>query len=154
MDYLIELEEQAELPTLSVRRRGAVQDLPAVIGPAYGEIMTFAGLQGLNIQGPAFVIYYNMNMDDLDMEIGFVAGDKVSGNDSIQGSVIPAGKYVSSMYTGPYAEMAPLYEAMMAFMKERSLPESGICIEFYYNSPMEVPESELKTKAMLGVAAE
>ncbi len=154
MDYLIELEEQAELPTLSVRRRSAVQDLSAVLGPAYGEIMTFADMQGLSIQGPAYVIYYNMDMDDLDLEIGFVAGEKVPGNDSIQSSVIPAGKYVSSMHAGPYAEMVPLYEAMMAFMKEHSLPPSGPAIEFYYNSPMEVPESELKTKVMLGVASE
>lgn len=40
MEYVIELIQQQALPTLSVRRRAGVQDLPAVLGQSYGEIMT------------------------------------------------------------------------------------------------------------------
>lgn len=150
MDYPIELLEQAATPTLSIRRRSPVQNLPAVLGQAYGEIIEFAAAQKVNMPGPAFVIYYNMNMDDLDLEIGFLSVERVPGNDAVQGSEIPAGKYVSAMHTGPYTEMVPLYEAMSAYMIERGLVPSGMACEFYYNSPAEVPESELKTKVLLG----
>jgi len=150
MKYSIELVDQAAIPTLSVRRRSSVQDLPAVLGQAYGDIMQFAGGQGLKTLGPAFTIYYNMNMDDLDMEIGFVSKDRVTDNEIVQKSEIPAGKYVSALYTGPYAEMTTLYEAMSRFMIERGLIPTGTACEFYFNSPLEVPENELKTQVLLG----
>lgn len=150
MSYSIQLVDQAAIPTLSVRRRSAVQDLPAVLGQAYGDVMQFAGGQGLKTLGPAFTIYYNMNMDDLDMEIGFVSKEWVPDSGTVQKSEIPAGKYISALYTGPYTEMTELYEAMSRFMIERGLVPTGTACEFYFNSPLEVPENQLKTQVLLG----
>jgi len=55
------------------------------------------------------------------------------------------------MYKGPYAEMAPAYDAMNKWIAEKGLEAAGIAYEVYYNSPAEVPESELLTKIMLPV---
>lgn len=151
MNNTIELIQQQALPTLSVRRRAAVQDLPATLGQAYSEIMNYAMPLGASISGPAYVIYYNMDMSDLDIEIGFVCEQLVLGNGSITSDEIPAGSYVTAIHTGSYAAMEPLYGAMSTFIQENGLAPTGEAIEFYYNSPSEVPESELKTKIQMRV---
>lgn len=151
MDWNIEVVEMPAMPALTMRRHSAVQNLPAVLGEAYGKIMQYACSKGFNMPGPAFVVYYNMDMSDLDIEVGFVAGGAVEGNEAISGSEIPAGPYVTAMHIGPYEAMAPLYEAMSAFILEKGLTASGIAVELYYNSPAEVPEAQLKTKVMLAL---
>lgn len=150
MDYSIGLVKQLAIPTLSLRRHSSVQNLPVLLSQAFGEIIQYASTQGVDITGPAFVIYYNMDMNNLDIEIGFVTLEPVKGNEDIRNSKIPAGKYVIAEHIGPYTEMPPLYDAMSAFMIEKEVYPTGIAYEFYYNSPMEVPESQLKTKVMLG----
>ncbi len=52
------------------------------------------------------------------------------------------------MYQGPYNEMEPVYEAMNEWLEENEYEPTGVIYEFYYNSPEEVPESELLTKIM------
>lgn len=151
MSLSIDLLEQPAIPALTVRRRSAVENLPATLGVAYSEIMSYAGQIGARVKGPAFVIYYNMDMADLDIEIGFICENPTQGNGIVVGSEIRAGLYVEAMHTGPYSAMIPLYEAMSAFMAEKGLVPTGEAIEFYYNSPMEVPENELKTKIWMGV---
>lgn len=150
MTYSIDLVNQGATPTLSVRRHSRVDQLPAVLGEAYSEIIHFAGTLGVETLGPAFTIYYNMNMEDLDLEIGFVAKEKIPGNETIQSSEIPAGRYVSAVFAGPYAEMPKMYSEMSTFMIEQGLIPSGTACEFYYNSPMDVPETELRTQVLLG----
>lgn len=150
MKYSIEVVAQVATPTLSVRRHSPAEDLPAVLGQAYSEIIRYADRQGLRVLGPAFAIYYNMDMDNLDMEIGFVSGVRVSGNGIVQSSEIPAGQYVSAVYAGPYAEMPALYQEMSAFMIERGLVPSGTACELYFNSPVDVPDTELRTQVLLG----
>lgn len=151
MAFEIELIQQEALPTLSVRKRTGVQDLPAVLGQTYGEIMTYAAEMGATVSGPAYVSYFNMDMADLDVEIGFVCEQTVLGNGTVTEGEIAAGRYVTSIHYGPYAGMEPLYNAMFTFIQENGLAPTGESIEFYYNSPAEVPESELKTKILMRV---
>ena len=42
--------------------------------------------------------------------------------------------------------MGPTYEAMAKWMNDNGHQPTGVVYEFYNNSPMEVPESELLTK--------
>ncbi len=151
MNVEITVNRQPSIPTLTVRRRSAVENLPATLGQAYGEIMHHAAKTGAGVVGPAFVVYYNMDMTDLDIEIGFVCDSKPQGNDAIISGEIPEGTYVTAMHMGPYSAMVPLYEAMSSFIAEKGLIPTGVAIEFYYNSPMEVQESELKTKILMRV---
>ena len=70
-EYVCQVQDIPARPTLSVRRVAAVQELPQAMGSAYGAVMAYAGAQGIPVEGPAYVIYYNMDMRALDMEIGF-----------------------------------------------------------------------------------
>jgi effector-binding domain-containing protein len=71
---------------------------------------------------------------------------ELAGQGEITASQVPAGKKAVYMYKGAYKEMAPVYEAMVKWINDNGQQPTGVVYEFYYNSLMEVPESELVTK--------
>lgn len=147
----IELKEEKAQPVLSIRIRAAVQDLPIVIGESYGRIMQYLEKIGQQPAGAPFVAYYNMDMNDLDLEIGFPVLKPLEGSAEIGRSEIPAGKYVSMLYKGPYTGMEKPYSEMAEWIGEHGYTPKGIAYEYYYNSPAEVPESELLTRIVMAV---
>ena len=148
MSYNFELTNQKEQPILSIRTRTAVGNLPQEIGKAFGAVMQYLGEIGENATGPAFAAYYNMDMENLDVEMGFPVARAVKGNGIVREGSIPAGKQASCMYKGPYSQMEPVYNAMNAWLGENGYEPAGVVYEFYYNCPMDVPESELLTKVV------
>lgn len=146
MGFQFELTDEKEQPVLSMRIRTAVGNLPQEFGRVYGAIMQYLEETGETTEGPAFGAYFNMDMEDLDVEIGFILPKAIPGKGDIQAGSIPAGKQVSYLYKGSYEDMAPAYNAMAEWITEKGMEPSGVSYEFYYNSPMEVPASELLTK--------
>ncbi|WP_407355297.1 GyrI-like domain-containing protein [Methanolobus sp. WCC5] len=147
----IEIKEEQAQPILSIRTRAAVRDLPVVIGESYEKIMQYMYRIGQEPAGAPFVAYYNMDMEDLDLEIGFPVAMPLQGSDEIGSSQIPAGKYVSMTYKGPYTGMEQPYGEMAKWIEDNGYKPKGISYEYYYNSPMEVPESELLTRIVMPV---
>lgn len=147
----IELTEQDARPALMIRTRTAVEDLPRVIGEVYEKIMSHLAVLGQQPADMPYTCYYNMDMQDLDVEIGFPVAQVLPGQGEIRAGEIPGGRYVSLMYKGPYAGMEKPYNEMFAWMKEQGLEQTGIYYEYYYNAPGEVPEAELLTRIAMPV---
>lgn len=141
-----EVIETAAQPVLSVRTVTSVDNLPKVLGKAYNSIIAYLGENGEQPADAAFAAYYNMDMENLEVEMGFPVAKELAGKGEIIASLVPAGKKATCMYKGAYKEMGPTYEAMTKWMNDNGLQPTGVVYEFYYNSPMEVPESELLTK--------
>lgn len=148
MDYQIQLTEEPAQPILSIRTVTAVGNLLQELGKAYHAIINYLQQKGLQPSGPAFVAYYNMDMENLDVEMGFPVAEKMPGQSEIKAGVIPGGRQVACMHRGPYQECGPAYEEANRWMREKGYIPTGVAYEFYYNSPGEVPESELLTKIM------
>ncbi|HOB12541.1 MAG TPA: GyrI-like domain-containing protein [Syntrophomonadaceae bacterium] len=146
MEYEIILEEKTAQPTIAIRTRTAVQNLPQVLGKAYDDIMKYLMEIGVQPAGAPYVAYLNMDMQDLDIEIGFPVGQATAGKDHIQASEIPAGKQVSCLHTGPYSTLESAYDAMMEWVPAHGYTPTGVSYEFYLNDPEQTPESELLTK--------
>lgn len=145
MEYQIELTDQPGQPVLSMRTRTSVRNLPQELGKAYGAIIQYLNEIG---EKPleAFAAYYNLDMENLDVEMGFLVPKPLPGKGEIKAGEIPAGKQVSCMHKGPYQKMDTAYNAITQWINENGHTPTGVSYEFYYNSPMEVPESELLTK--------
>lgn len=135
-------------PALTIRTRTKVQELPSLIGESYGRLAAYLNELGELMADVPFVAYHNMDMQDLDVEIGFPVARPLSGKDGIQPSSIPAGRAVICMYRGAYAEMEPLYNEIAQWIAEQGLEASGTVYEYYYNGPG-FPESELLTKIVM-----
>jgi effector-binding domain-containing protein len=150
MSYNCELFEIPQTPLLSIRTHAAVQDLPGLISSSYGAIMQYLAELGHEIAGEPFVIYYNLDMQNLDIEIGFPVTKPLPGKGQIQPSVLPAGPAARAFYTGPYTEMAPAYETLTKFIADKGKEPTGVAIEYYLNGP-ETPPEKLETRIVFRV---
>ena len=149
MSYQCEVKEQQAQPTLAIRTRAAVEELPRVLGEAYQNIEQYLGELGEHPAGPPFTAYYNLDMQDLDVEIGFPVARELPGRGDIHAGKIPGGKVATSLYTGPYSEMEPAYDALFQWMEENAYEAAGAYYEIYLTDPDEKPPEEWQTIIMV-----
>lgn len=153
MSYGFSIQEQPRLGVSSVRTRAAVQDLSDVLTREYGRIMERLGKQGLRPSGPPFVIYRNLDMQDLDIEAGFPVADAFVNDGDVVLSEIPAGRVATCMYTGPYDRIGEAYDGLMAWMEEQGVHGTGPAYEFYLNDPADTPPEQLQTDIRIPIEA-
>jgi effector-binding domain-containing protein len=146
MDIKCEVKEQPAQPVLVIRTTTPVQELPQVLGSSYGAIAQYLSSLGEGPAGAPFVIYFNMDMQALDIEIGFPVSHSLPGQGNIQSDKIFGEKVATCLFTGPYSEVGPAYEALTQFVKDRQLEASGVAYEFYLNDPQTVKTAELQTQ--------
>jgi effector-binding domain-containing protein len=149
MNYKIDFVEKSSQPVLSIRTRTSVGNLPKEIGRAYAAIIQYLNEIGEQPLDAPFTAYYNLDMEDLDVEMGFPVSKPLPGKEEIMSGEVPAGRQVCSMFKGPYSQMVPLYNAMNKWISDKGYTAVGTAYEYYYNSPTDVPESELLTKVVL-----
>jgi effector-binding domain-containing protein len=138
--YSCEIKDQPERPTLSVRARAAVQDLPQLFGQTYGALMQYMNEMGTQPAGMPFAAYYNMDMQNLDVEIGFPVTKPLPDRGEIKCVALSAGKYASTMHVGPYDAVGPAYEALTQYVKAHGYEPTGVAYEFYFSEPETPPE--------------
>lgn len=141
----MQIIERKETPTLSVRYRTAAAELPNTMGPIYGEIAAHMAKKGIPFAGAPFALYYNMDMNDLDVEIGFPVPAAAPGEGRVAAGTLPAGSFAIAKHTGPYTTIEETYNALTAFVKERSLQTETYMFEEYLNSPEDTPAEKLET---------
>jgi effector-binding domain-containing protein len=148
MEYKCELLDRPAQPALVIRTRAPVQSLPQVVGQAYGAILQVAGQLGFQPSGAPFVAYYNMDMADLDMEIGFPFEQKPEGKGNVLAGEIPGGKAAACLHVGPYDQVEAAYEALQEWMQANGCVPAGVAYEFYLNDPGTTPPAELQTQVV------
>ncbi|MFO7742988.1 MAG: GyrI-like domain-containing protein [Anaerolineae bacterium] len=146
MSYQCELKEWSAQPTLAIRTRAAVQDLPRVFGEVYGAIGRYLGELEEPPGGPPFAAYHNMDMQDLDVESGFPVTRELAGRDDIQPGQLPEGKVATCRYIGPYSDMEPAYDALFQWMEENGYEPTGVAYEMYLSDPQETPPDRHQTQ--------
>lgn len=144
------IEREQEL-VLSIRLRTPFQDLSQAIGDSYGKIYTYLREVGQMPAGEPFVGYFNMDMEDLDVEIGYPVAMDLPGQGDMKMSAIPAGKYAAMVYTGPYSELKDAYRELSEWMEKNGHVSNYLAYEIYLNDPAQVAEEKLETKILLGV---
>ncbi len=146
MSYQCEIVEQPAQPTLTIRTRTSVQELPQVLGKGYGDIAQYLGELRMNPVGHPFVIYYNLDMQDLDIQLGFPVPQPLPGRGDIHAARMEAGKVATCLYVGPYEDCGPAYEELSQFVKDQGYETSGAAIEYYLNNPSQPPFELAQTR--------
>jgi effector-binding domain-containing protein len=140
-----------EQPTVSIRTKTSVQNLPVLIGESYGKMDMYLKEIGEYLSDIPYVGYFNMDMQNLDVEIGFPVSKTLLGKGDIKAGCIPAGKVVFCMYRGTYSEITSTYDEMAKWIADKGFKPTGIAYEYYYNSPMDFPESEMLTMLVMPI---
>lgn len=147
----IEILKKPKQPVLSIRTKTNVETLPMLIGESYSKIESyFEEIRELPADIP-FVAYYNMDMENLDVEIGFPVYKSLPGKDEVQASYIPEMKAVYSIHSGPYSEAESTYEEMIKYIEDNNLKQTETMYEYYFNSPEDVDEKDLLTMMLIKV---
>lgn len=146
MNTICEIKNQPAMSVLAVRTRCAVAELPRVLGEAYAKIESYlVEVGGQPVYAP-FVVYYNMDMDALDIDAGIPVAGGLSGMGEIQAHEWPAGRVLSSVYTCAYEGMPEAYAQIDAWAEANGVRRQGIVYEFYHNDPAITPPGQLVTE--------
>lgn len=146
----IEILKRSEQPFLSLRAQTSVEKLPFLIGSSFAKLQSY--LEEINevLADVPFVAYHNMDMENLDVEMGFPIAKTIPGKEDIFSLKIPEGKVLFCMYQGPYSEIEPTYREMLIWAEERNLKPINPFYEYYYNRP-ETPTDKVLTKIIVPV---
>jgi effector-binding domain-containing protein len=142
----MEIRETKEQKTLAIRMFTPAEKLSDAIGSSYGQIGRYMEAHQVHPAGPPFAMYYNMDMSNLDVEIGIPVQGEIDGQDNIKACSIPGGPAATAVHTGPYDTIGTTYDKITAFVKEKNLETQPYCYEFYLNDPRETKPEELKTE--------
>jgi len=138
-------------PTACIRSVASVDRLPQVLGEAYGSLISY--LTQLNIvpDSAPYVAYFNQDLQNLEIEIGFQIPNTVPEKDDIKCGEIAKGEYLQHLYVGPYDKMESTYDSIMKWMMENNNDPKGTAYEFYLNDPASTPVNDLKPLIMFPV---
>jgi effector-binding domain-containing protein len=146
MEDQMEITTRQEQPTASIRVRTPQAKLKEELGKAFGEVAMLLGKQGSGPAGYPFSMYYNMDMNDLDVEIGFPVAGPVRAEGRMKPSVLPGGRTAMATHKGPYEKFESTYGALAAFMQKSKVQPVGMCYEIYLNDPATAKPDDLLTE--------
>lgn len=147
-----EIKDLVSRPALTIKTRTKVSGIAPLFKEGYGEIARFLKERSTHPAGPPFALYFNMDMDDLEVEFGFPVETPLEGSGRIIASSTPSGKAVTTLYIGPYNEVEPAYDSLMKWCTDNMLTPGGTACEVYLNDPAVTPEELLKTEISLLLA--
>jgi effector-binding domain-containing protein len=148
MSLTFSLIERDDQPVLSVQTRTRMNDLPETILQALRKVGQHLESLGVQPAGPAFVAYYNLDMMDSKVEIGFPISRPLPGACDVVSRILPGGPAGLCDYVGPYQDLALVYQQLNAYIEGQGREPNGISYEFYLNDPAVTPASELHTQVI------
>lgn len=141
-----EVKQKDSQPVLSIRTTSAADNLQPAHADAYARIAEHLQSLGEHPSGPTFTIYYTMDMDKLDIEMGFSVAKELPGKGDIRANTIAAAKVATCIHTGPYTEIGESYNTLSHWLGEQGLEATGISYEFYLNDPLTTAPEDLETR--------
>ena len=148
----IETMYKNEQPTLFIRTKTSVDKLPMLIGESYGKMEAYLQEMGAYLTDIPYVAFHSyLDMQNLDVEIGFPVPKVLEGKDDIKSGVISASKVVFCLHRGAYSETELTYNEMIKWIESNKCKPTGVAYEYYYNSPTDFPESEMLTRIVMPI---
>lgn len=148
---LCEIISRPAQPTVCLHTVAPVSELPRVLGEAFDLLMAHLGKHGELPAGAPFVGYCNMDMEALEIEVGFPVSRSLPAEGLIESCEIPAGDYASTVHVGPYQTIERSYTALSEFVAHQGREAAGISYEFYLNDPAITPQDQLQTQILFGL---
>ena len=146
------LEQRRGQPALVRRVRVAAADLPRAMRHAFAAITAYLAELDEQPAGLPFAAYHSMDLDAMEVEMGFPVARPLPGNGELEPAWLPGGAWAKALYTGLYAEIGPAHEALAAWVAEQGHTASGVAYEFYPSGPG-TPLAETRTWVMMPLKA-
>lgn len=133
------------------------------VGPAFDELYDAFGRAGCSPDGVEFIKYNRIDMPHLEIEAGVTTDVSIPLSGRLVEGVLPAGRYVRMIYTGPYEGLYDATAMLVGWSKEKGLKWDSTStaagelfagrLEVYNNNPSDEPDpSKLITTLLFKLA--
>lgn len=148
----IELIQQAEQFTLHVRLKTSVGGLNEAFDKNFALIESYLSEIGEQPAAAPYAAYYNHDMQNLDVEMGFPVAKALPGRDEIKAGIIPAFEQaVCGIHKGSYNSLDETYGQIYQYIADNNFEISGAHYDFYISNPDNTSENELITRIAIPV---
>jgi effector-binding domain-containing protein len=150
MDEQPQVTERAAQPYVGVPFTVTMETFPQAADTGFPELFGWLGQNGVAPSGPPFIRYHVIDMDaELEVEIAAPVETAVPGSGRVQAGVLPAGRYVTLVHTGPYNGLVAANAALQDWARDQGISlessEDGHRfrgrVEFYPTDPREEPDT-------------
>lgn len=117
---------------------------------SFKKILSYLDNQNILVCDGPIVCFHNMDLKQLDVEVGFPIAKSVKGNCEIQARMVTARKVVTAIDLGAYEEQDPTLEELFAWIQEHEF-KTFDGIYYQYLNDTNRPASEYLTKMMIPV---
>jgi effector-binding domain-containing protein len=129
------------------------EDIAEALATAYGQVMDFISLQGIEITGAPMAISRNVEAGQYQFDAAIpVSEGAVDPDGVVQLGYVPAGRAARIVHTGPYSSTPESYARLSSWLAAHGLRESGISWEHYISDPGDTPEEDLVTHLYVQLA--
>jgi len=144
------LQQRGAQPYAAIRIRVPQAQISSACPPLIGEVFAWLAAHDLEPAGAPFFRYARMDADGETIDVGVPLARKASvADERVRFGTLPAGRYATLTYTGPYHGIPQATQRLMAWGPQQGLkwapsPEDQemAYIEFYPTDPMREPDPQ------------
>jgi effector-binding domain-containing protein len=134
----IEIKDIKAQEAIIIRTTATMKEISQKMGENYGKLYNYLGVNKIAPAGAPFAVYYEFDpAGNTTFETGVPVESKIKVAGEIQYKTYPEMKVASTMYTGPYEKMGPIYEKLTNYLKTNNLTSKGVSWEIYLTDPMQ-----------------
>lgn len=147
------LEQRAEQPYVAIRRQVTMGGLSTELPPLVGEVFGWMSRHQVAQSGAPFFRYLTMDMAGdgrFVVDVGVPIEAAVPGDGTVIAGAMPAGRYATVMYTGPYDNLSSAHFALLEWGEANGIAWQtsdegrgwGARVEFYISDPVDEPDPQ------------
>ena len=139
----MEIKEIDATKALIIRMDVPMSAIGDKMGECYGKLFQYIGANNIAPAGPVFAVYYSWEPEgNVIFEAGVPVAEASAGAGDVTYKEYPVMKAVTTLYSGAYEAMEPVYNQLMKYMEENKLESNGSSWEVYLTDPSMVKNPE------------
>lgn len=123
------------VPTAVVRGAVAPAELRGFFDGAFAALGRVLHEQGIAPESAAFGLYRGAAGERLELEVGFVVGREVRGEDGVAAGELPGGRVARVTHRGGFDGLGAAWEGLAGWIRERGLEPGELRWEVYVTRP-------------------
>ena len=127
-------------PTAFIRLTIPREDMPRVMGPAIGELISTVTGQGVDITGPVFAHHLQMDPEVFDFEVGVPVAESVAPAGRVEPGERPETRVAQTVHRGPYEGLPDAWGRFHEWITERGYKWASDIWECYVVTPDSEPD--------------
>jgi effector-binding domain-containing protein len=131
MTYEISVERVEPRTIASVRRRATLEQLPAAVPAACGDVWNFIRANGIAQPGRNLAVYREGEDGQLDVEVGVEVAGPFAGDGEVSCSATPGGTVATTVHLGPYHRLGEAHDAVFQWCQHSHQKLAGLNWEIY-----------------------